>query len=433
MRKIFLLIAVVLVQSPLFAQLPAYLPPGVIAWFPFTGNAIDSSMHGHDGTIHGTTNAVGRYGVPNTALYFNGISDFIYVPPGTPGYDVSTDITASLTISAWVKSQNYSFTSQEQIYWRGDALPAHDPHMLYFIGGEVKIRRDVDPGTISNEVGTSVGALDTNYHMMTGTYDSITSVMNVYLDGVLMNTATLPGLETYPTSTMYNYIGAVDGGTWQFFYGTMDELAIWNRALTPCEVMDLYHSVPNIITTQPVNDTVLPAGTATFTVHDVVPSSTYQWQENSGLGFVNLTATAPYSGVFTPTLTISPVTLAMSGNQYRCVPASGTCLTDTSGAAKLIVRTSTATCIGIPDYSIQITPNPNKGSFNITGSFGADPQVVLEITNPLGQVVYTEKIAPQNGHINNTIMLPDNVANGLYFLKIHSLGANRVLPFVVRK
>ncbi len=421
-----------MLQSPAFAQLPSYLPAsGLIVWFPFTGNAVDSSGHGHDGTIHGTTNTAGRYGVPNTAFYFNGTSDYIYVPPGTPGYDISTDITASLTISAWVKSQNYSFTSQEQIYWRGDATPAHDPHMLYFIGGEVKIRRDVDPGTISNEVGTSVATLDTNYHMMTGTYDSATSVMNVYLDGVLMNTAVLPGLETYPTSTMYNYIGAVDGGTWQFFYGAMDELAIWNRALTPCEVMALYHSVPNTITTQPANDTVISGSSATFVIHDIVPSTTYQWQENTGSGFVNLTPTAPYSGVFTPTLTISPVTTAMSGNRYRCVPVSAACPSDTSGAGKLVVQTPSCILHTRPINNIDIVPNPNKGTFNITGSLSDDGEVTIEITSLLGQAVYSEKTTPQNGLLNRQIDLK-GISNGMYFLKIRSEKMSKSIKVLIR-
>lgn len=430
MRKIFIpLFLFLLLQFSTYGQVPAYLPYGVIAWFPFTGNAVDSSGHGHTGTVHGTTNAKGRYGAPNTAFYFNGTSDYIYVPPGLPGVEISTDITASLTISAWVKSQNYSYTSQEQIYWRGDATPAHDPHMLYFIGGDVKIRRDVDPGTTINEVGTPVGSLDTNYHMFTGTYDSITSMMRIYVDGVLMNSAVLPGLETYPTSTMYNYIGAVDGGTWQFFYGCIDELAIWNRALTPCEVAALYYSLPNVITTQPVNDTVISGGTATFSIVDVVPGTTYQWQENSGTGFVNLTNTPPYSGVFTNTLTISPAPTAMSGRTYRCVPSSGICFTDTSSIAKLTVNSTTGTnCMGQTSF-FSIVPNPNKGSFAIQGTFADNSDVRIEITDLLGRSVYSEIVTPQNGQIIKTIRL--DRASGLYFVNIHSQRENKVLPLVI--
>ncbi len=431
MKKTFILFCFILGQTAAFAQgVPAYMPWGMIAWFPFTGNAIDSTGHGHNGTVSGATLTTDRYGHANSAYYFNGTSDYIYVPPGTPGADVSTDIVASLTISAWVKSTNYSYTSQEQIYWRGDATPAHDPHMLYIVGSEVKIRRDVNPGTTVNEVGTSVAALDTNFHMLTGTYDSISGVMKVYIDGQLRNSAVLPGLETYPTSTMYNYIGAVDGGTWQFFYGTMDELGIWNRALTECEVAALYYSVPNVITSQPANDTVVVGGTAVFSITDLVPGTTYQWQENSGTGFVNLASTPPYSGVTTATLTITSATATLSGRHYRCVPVSGTCLTDTSAAAKLVVQIPS----GIADLTGKtdpnIVPNPNNGSFTITGSVAGNSTVSVEITDLIGQAVYTQNIKPQSGEVNEHIVL-DKVASGIYILKIRSGNENKMLRLLI--
>lgn len=433
MNKILIPFLLVLLYGTAHAQLPAYLPAaGLIAWWPFTGNVIDSSGDGHDGTLFGPTLTTGRYGVPNTAYYFNGTSDYIYIPPGSPGHETSTDIVNSLTISAWVKSSNYFYspTGQEQIYWRGDATPAHDPHMLYINGGEIRIRRDVDPGTISNEVGTSIGSLDTSFHLLTGTYDSATSTYKIYVDGVLENTSVLAGMETYPTSTMYNLIGAVDSGTWQFFYGTMDEIGIWNRALTPCEVAGLYYSLPNIITHQPVNDTVNVAGTATFTITDVVPGSTYQWQENSGTGFVNLTSTAPYSGVNTPTLTISPVTSTLSGHLYRCIPNSGTCLTDTSYAGKLVIRNTTG--IEDPHYSnVAIIPNPSNGSFTIKGSFTGDNDVSVEIIDMLGKVIFSGSATLQSGQLNKQVVLDNREGRGMYFLKIHSQNESKVLPLVI--
>ncbi len=432
MKNTFILL-LVLMNAAAYGQMmsvPAYIPKtGLIAWFPFTGNAIDSSGHGHNGTVYGATMTYDRYGRPNSAYSFDGTSNYIYVPPGTPGYDISTDITASLTISAWVKSYNYFFTSQEQIYWRGDATPAHDPHMLYINGSQIRLRRDVNPGTTSNEVGYSITGLDTNFHLFTGTYDSASGYMCIYVDGMLKNKQYLPGLETYPTSTMYNYIGAVDGGTWQFFYGTIDELALWDRALTPCEVTALYYSIPDLVTKQPVNDTLNTGGTATFTITDAVPSATYQWQENAGPGFVNLTNTPPYSGVFTNTLSISPVTLALSGNSYRCIPAADSCLNDSSASAKLVVRTLIPSCIlRVNDKSaISIIPNPNNGTFMISGQRKDNNGLDIEISDVLGQIVYSEKITPQNGQINKQVVLNSALSNGIYLLRIKSDNENTVV------
>jgi concanavalin A-like lectin/glucanase superfamily protein/type IX secretion system substrate protein len=420
-----------------FAQfsVPAYVPySGLIAWFPFTGNAVDSTGHGHTGTVYGTTNTYDRWGRPNNAFSFNGTSDYIYVPPGIPGYDVSTDITASLTISAWVKSYNYLMSSQEQIYWRGDPLPAHDPHMLYFNGGEIRIRRDVDPGTTSNEVGYSVTGLDTNFHMLTGTYDSVSGYMTVYIDGIQKNTAYLPGLETYPTSTMYNYIGAVDGGTWQFFYGTIDELVLWDRALTPCEVFKLYYSATSLVAQIPVNDTVNTGGTATFTSTNLVPAATYQWQVNTGSGFVNLTNTPPYSGVFTQTLTVTPAAYSYNGYQYRCVTSTGTCSPDTTSYGVLTVKAPLPSAIHNEQIfdNITLTPNPNSGSFTISSQLKSDDEITVEITDLVGQIIYTDKIA-SNTAVNKDVTLNSTTGNGVYLLRLKTGNESRVFRMVVNR
>ena len=437
MKKRLLVLTLLLQLATLtsFAQLPSYLPLwGLTAWFPFTGNAIDSTGNGHDGVVHGTTMTSGRYGQPNTAFFFNGTSDYIYVPPGTLLKDISVDITASLTISAWVKSHNYFLADQEQIYWRGDATSAHDPHMLYFHSSEVRIRRDVDPGTTSLEVGASLTTLDTNYHMLTGTYDSITGIMAVYIDGVLKNSAVLPGLETYPTSTMYNYIGAVDGGTWQFFYGAIDELAIWRRALTACEIAALYQSVAHVPTSQPADDTAAYGGSAIFTIHDTAPTGTYQWQVDTGSGFANLTNVSPYLGVYTATLTISPVDSAFSGYRYRCIPLSGTCLSDTSGAAKLLAVPPLH--LGLEALqnikNVSISPNPNNGVFTLTCTSSKNAGVTIEITNLIGQIVYSDNALFQKGKISTELVLNRTLSNGTYFLRINSDSCVTTIPFVIQ-
>jgi hypothetical protein len=417
------------------AQLPAYLPSyGLVAWFPFTGNAVDSTGNGHNGTLYGPTMAKGRYGTPNSAYQFNGTSNYIYIPPGTLVQEQSVDITASLTISAWVKSYNYFFSSQQQIYWRGDATPAHDPHMLYLNGGQVRIRRDIDPGATVTEVGSSLSGLDTNYHLFTGTYDSATSMMCMYVDGILKTKNYLPGLQTYPTSTMYNYIGAVDGGTWQFFYGFIDELGIWRRALSACEVAALYYSVPNIITAHPGNDTVTAGGTATFAVSVSAPAPTYQWQVNAGSGFVNLSNTPPYSGVYTATLTVSPATTSLSGNLYRCSISSDSCLNRFSDSSKLIVAPSTVEILPLAaTVNISVAPNPNAGTFSIIAHAPHNEELFVEVTDVAGKVLQKEELFPVNGQIKKEVSLNRDIAGGIYLLRVRSMSTNEVFRIIVER
>jgi len=65
--------------------------------------------------------------------------------------------------------------------------------------------------------------------------------------------------------------------------------------------------------------------TASFTVTTSGSSPSYQWQMNSGSGWVDLTNSAPYSGVTTNTLTITISGTGLSGNKYRTKVTSGGC------------------------------------------------------------------------------------------------------------
>ncbi|MEO7445435.1 MAG: M36 family metallopeptidase [Ferruginibacter sp.] len=96
-------------------------------------------------------------------------------------------------------------------------------------------------------------------------------------------------------------------------------------------------STPGIITTQPANVAVCASGNATFTVSGTALTS-YQWQvsTNGGSTWTNIT------GATAPSYTITGVTIAMNGNQYRVVVA-GTCVTGlNSNAATLTLNTPVA-------------------------------------------------------------------------------------------
>jgi len=97
-----------------------------------------------------------------------------------------------------------------------------------------------------------------------------------------------------------------------------------------------------VITTNPAYTSACVGSTATFSVSATGTGLTYQWQiyDFSIGNFVNMTNTAPYSGVNTATLTINPVSTAVNFTYYRCV-VSGTCTPSaTSGYAMLTVNTA---------------------------------------------------------------------------------------------
>ena len=83
---------------------------------------------------------------------------------------------------------------------------------------------------------------------------------------------------------------------------------------------------------------------------------------------------------------------------------------------------------------ISILPNPNKGVFNIKGTIGAtaDELAAIEVTNMLGQVVYSNQAMKQNGWLDQQVQL-NSVANGMYILSVRSGFESKVFHIVVEK
>lgn len=101
-------------------------------------------------------------------------------------------------------------------------------------------------------------------------------------------------------------------------------------------------------TGQPIHDTVCVGGTASFTA-TTSNGTAYQWQENTGSGFTNITNNATYSGATTGTLTISNVPAGSNGYTYRCqVTVSVPCAPTASSTVTLTVN---------PNPSATITPS----------------------------------------------------------------------------
>lgn len=93
------------------------------------------------------------------------------------------------------------------------------------------------------------------------------------------------------------------------------------------------------ITGQPVNSTICDGANTSFTVAGSGSGIIYQWQVNTGTGFVNVPNGAPYSGINSATLSITGATTSMSGYLYRAQLSNATCSTPgVSNAATLTVN-----------------------------------------------------------------------------------------------
>jgi len=164
---------------------------------------------------------------------------------------------------------------------------------------------------------------------------------------------------------------------------------------------------PPTITSHPTDKTQCVGSNTTFSAVAIGTGLTYQWQVNTGSGFVNLTNVAPYSNVTTAIMTITGITVGMNGYQYQCVVSgSSPCPSTTSNFASLII-----TGAGTPTLAAS-SPLTNAiacNAFNLSWTNGnGSNRLVVVSASPISG-------APVNGTsytANNTFGSGGTIAAG---------------------
>ena len=240
-----------------FLMTPAALaqnPAGLVSAYSFnegTGTVVtDVSGNSNNGTIsNGTWSASGRYGA---ALSFNGSSSRVDIPDSA-----SLDLTTGMTMEAWVRPTTLSG-------WRTVLMKEQSAGLVYGLYANSDTNRPSAHIYISAESdtrGTAQLAVNTWTHLA-ATYDG--SVLRSYVNGVQASTRTIGG--NILTSTSALRIGG--NSIWgEYFAGLIDEVRIYNRALTAAEIQtDMNTAIggaPPADTTPPTVSMTAPAAGAT--------------------------------------------------------------------------------------------------------------------------------------------------------------------------
>ena len=124
------------------------------------------------------------------------------------------------------------------------------------------------------------------------------------------------------------------------------------------------------ITGQPSNSSICAGANTTFSI-TASNAVSYQWQVNTGSGFVNLSNGAPYSGATSAALTITSATSALNTYQYQCVVTGSSAPNATSNAVTLTVKAlpaatatpASATICSGSVTNIALTSTPTGASF----------------------------------------------------------------------
>jgi hypothetical protein len=169
-----------------------------------------------------TWTTAGRFG---NALVFDGVNDWVTVPDHN-----ALDLTTGMTLAAWVFP-----TAHGNGVWRNVIIkerPGGEVYNLYSNAdtNAPTVYVDPTPTTWLDARGTAQLPLNAWSHL-TGTYDGAT--LRLYVNGVQVGSRAMSG----PLVTSTGVVRLGGNGVWgEFFQGRIDEVRIYNRALTQGEI-----------------------------------------------------------------------------------------------------------------------------------------------------------------------------------------------------
>ncbi|NOQ15423.1 MAG: hypothetical protein GQ581_00010 [Methyloprofundus sp.] len=221
----------------------ADLNESLIAYYPFNGNAHEESGKGHHGVVDGATLTAGRFGHPNSAYEFDGVND---------GLLATVDqalLGREFTFSAWVKyipdiNDGYSLIG---LYYPTEAAR------------ELRLNTVVD---LSISTSSKHLAVSTGVSSVFGAHGSIELLgevwnhiilrvdeqgITLFVNGIQDPARTTPkgGVIIYESSLNYLdlQIGYTDlGSVNAFLNGTIDDVMLFNRAISESEIQKLYQN-----------------------------------------------------------------------------------------------------------------------------------------------------------------------------------------------
>ncbi len=438
-----------LTAATLAQNVPNYVPTnGLIGWWPFNGNANDESGNGNNGTVNGATLASDRNGQINKAYSFNGVPNRIEI--GT-SINPSTQIgshNSSWSACAWINKNQYGGTLALSDYnsIAGNTNPGENDMTLAL---NLQVYQNyANVGLRSNGIDYNVSGgniSNSQWHHIAFTANN--GVLILFVDGNNVGQTNYNSNYNFYESPFYRIGSSMWNGNYGPSTGFIDDIGIWNRALTQQEITYLYNTVScaNNTTITPQTNSLQTLSTATFNATTSDNNPSYLWQSDFGQGYVTLNNFGNYSGTNTATLNLSNVQLSNHNLPIRVITTSGNCI-DTSNVAVIsIVDTcintiTDTTFITVTDTllintnltgvnppnnvnTIKIFPNPANDHITINyGNFTVMNGYQLKIENAIGQQVFQTNIMQQSDYLNLTTW----GGNGLYFVHIINPQGNTI-------
>lgn len=232
--------------SVFFSQVPSYVPTnGLVGWWPFTGNANDLSGNGNNGTNNGASLTSDRFGNSNQAFSFNGLNNYISISNN------NTTNPTSITINLWLKVNSIptnleggAFALVSKWYSITNCSSLSDSYILN-LG---KINNQTEVITATNLYSQSNLFSNSSNLDYVNSWNNITFVHDnniggkIYINGVLISSNSIIGNICSTSNSVFFGASQNLGTLWRFLNGNLDDIGIWNRALTQQEITNLYNA-----------------------------------------------------------------------------------------------------------------------------------------------------------------------------------------------
>ncbi|MBI5646147.1 MAG: T9SS type A sorting domain-containing protein [Ignavibacteriae bacterium] len=226
-----------MVSATSLAQIPTN---GLVAYYPFNGNAADESGYGNHGTIHGATPSTDRFGNPNKAYLFNGTSNYIECGLMT---NINSQFTNEITVSAWVFFENVSGNQFVAGKWGTGGKSA----VSYYIG------KDAANRVIFNVDWDAATEAKAVYPFVTGRWYHLLGKANasgvyVYVDGSQV-AASPSGISYVNVGSQPFRIGYETSAASSYFNGKIDDVRLYSRSLIQSEILALANETASTVPT----------------------------------------------------------------------------------------------------------------------------------------------------------------------------------------
>lgn len=409
------------------------LKNGLVAYYPFNGNANDESGNSNNGIVNGATLTTDRFGNINSAFSFNGVNNYINLGNGN-----SINIgTKDFSISIWFKTKEHSTSALEHphsgiVLYKGSWW-SEIGYSLYMRGSEYgSIGGHLGVEVASGPIGTVIERTDNEIDKYNdGVWHNLIFIAEriklgkVYVDGKLY----FAGDISVDNGSLENTTPLTIGGQLsndRSWHGLLDDFRIFNRVLNEQEIQALYNE--NILSLSTDNQTInfeqwitIPINTLNLNSTDNVLSYKFDYNyDNTKLQYVSNSLLGTWAD--NASLQVNQSTGKLSIAWARQTPITGT---GTGAILKLLFKaltigttTPTITNAMFNTYYITkvtngtITIIENTGSSSSSGGVGISRDGSSPDVNAILDVKATDKgiLIPRIDFSNRPI---SNLTSGL--------------------